>query len=1088
MERVIKIVDSGMPRYTLEPKHIILGRMYDNEAETIVVEVPECENDSLCTMIITTTSGRIIDHINLVNKRYDITSNISQYSRVLIGFSFSKPNGYIKNSEICAGDFGEAQKPDDFVPVEPEQKDYVAHLIDYGFVNSGLDGNTLWFENSSGNRVVSFDLSPFTQEQSDLGETDDTKETFVKGKYTSNLINDSDYQTGSQVDEKIAQIPIPDVSEQIEQHNQSETAHPYIRGLINEKQDIIDDLSAIRSGASAGATALQPSALNNYYTKTESDNNLSTGLSGKLDKSGGSISGNLAIQGNLTVNGTTTTESQETLEVKDNFIYTNANKILLQTLLSGLGIYKDGSNVYAIAYDPVSDSVKLGVGTRDNDGIFHFNVGDGLPIAVRDDSNLLQNGHLLIWDSVHYKLIDSGLSSSDIIRNIIDGEDNSLIGNNITTNTIEDNGYINNLGQFVQLIESPIYITTPEDLNYQIKVEGYFVVASSLLENVTSGYKLYYFNSNAITLTVAEAIANISTVGQLLSENYKFNTKNQTILGEYNKGVASNHIISGKNNLSTGDSSLVIGEGNINDGGESIIAGLNCKNSGGGSLLIGGQHIAEENQATVTGYHNRILDGSYYSSSTGVGNVNKGTATFTSGGYNLAGSEFSTAEGIDNIAGGDIKYSNTSPADIEFYNNNTTYNIGNMVKRNGFVFVALQNDLRGIIPNLVNNLDKWSVVEPTITTRYAKASKASGEKCVAKNTGAFVHGLRLTSARDYQTVVGKYNVENANAMFVVGTGVDLLNKINALEVLANGKTNINGETTINDNTNINGTLMTYGSFGVTGATNLADTTVEGNINILGGSTTGVLRETSAGELVISGQGGMRLRPAGTSANTGLAIKTTDISPEKDNVVDLGKSNNKFKTAYITGLNLNGTNYTSTNFVSSTDRNNWNNKVDVSKGSVPPTTSTIGAEGQLYLDTTNNKTYQCTAITALGTNPETYSYTWEQLVKATDYSSLLPEVVTTVPQTLEVNKIYDLGEQATLNLVLPSGVVGNFIEVLFVSGNTPTNLSITSSSALSETDISPEANMSYSLFFEWVRLDATTYGWGISYIDYTKATN
>lgn len=45
------------------------------------------------------------------------------------------------------------------------------------------------------------------------------------------------------------------------------------------KQDVISDLSTIRSGASAGATAVQPAALDSYATKVE----LNTGLSGKQD-------------------------------------------------------------------------------------------------------------------------------------------------------------------------------------------------------------------------------------------------------------------------------------------------------------------------------------------------------------------------------------------------------------------------------------------------------------------------------------------------------------------------------------------------------------------------------------------------------------------------------------------------------------------------------------------------------------------------------------------------------------------------------------------------------------------------------------
>lgn len=43
---------------------------------------------------------------------------------------------------------------------------------------------------------------------------------------------------------------------------------------IDTKQDIITDLDDIRSGAELGETAVQPDALNNYYTKNETDGKL----------------------------------------------------------------------------------------------------------------------------------------------------------------------------------------------------------------------------------------------------------------------------------------------------------------------------------------------------------------------------------------------------------------------------------------------------------------------------------------------------------------------------------------------------------------------------------------------------------------------------------------------------------------------------------------------------------------------------------------------------------------------------------------------------------------------------------------------
>lgn len=54
----------------------------------------------------------------------------------------------------------------------------------------------------------------------------------------------------------------------------------------------------------------------------------------------------------------------------------------------------------------------------------------------------------------------------------------------------------------------------------------------------------------------------------------------------------------------------------------------------------------------------------------------------------------------------------------------------------------------------------------------------------------------------------------------------------------------------------------------------------------------------------------------------------------------------------------------------------NGKVQTSASA--PTTATAGTVGQLLEDTTNGDLYICTAVTAQGTTPETYTYTWEEV--------------------------------------------------------------------------------------------------------------
>ena len=132
-----------------------------------------------------------------------------------------------------------------------------------------------------------------------------------------------------------------------------------------------------------------------------------------LEKTGGTISGNLSVQGNLNVAGTTVTQDTETLLVKDNIVVTNSDKAELVNL-SGLAINKNANQTYGIMYDPATDSVKLGLGTIDETGKFTFSE-NGNPVAVRADSSLLVDGHLIKWDATNNRFVDSGKSVDDFV-------------------------------------------------------------------------------------------------------------------------------------------------------------------------------------------------------------------------------------------------------------------------------------------------------------------------------------------------------------------------------------------------------------------------------------------------------------------------------------------------------------------------------------------------------------------------------------------------------------------------------------------------------------------------------------------------
>lgn len=141
-------------------------------------------------------------------------------------------------------------------------------------------------------------------------------------------------------------------------------------------------------------------------------------LDKKIDKTGGTFSGNVAIQGNLTVSGTTTTESAKQLAVKENVIVTNADKANLQTLLSGLAINKNSTATYGIMYDPADDTVKFGEGTLDANRKFVFKAGEGHPLAIRADSSQFTDAVLVKWNAAKMAFEPAGGTWQDLLNKI----------------------------------------------------------------------------------------------------------------------------------------------------------------------------------------------------------------------------------------------------------------------------------------------------------------------------------------------------------------------------------------------------------------------------------------------------------------------------------------------------------------------------------------------------------------------------------------------------------------------------------------------------------------------------------------------
>lgn len=476
-----------------------------------------------------------------------------------------------------------------------------------------------------------------------------------------------------------------------------------------------------------------------------------------------------------------------------------------------------------------------------------------------------------------------------LLNNIKDGKNNSLIGNDIQSNIIKTDGYIDSQGVWQEISGTPILVS---NINANIELDGYYVIPKSLIENGAFGYALYQFLEGAIGTPIKNYIGKVSTlVSRWVTNTYNYNSANMNALGSNNLVSGEGSLVVGNNNKNAGYNSLISGKNNTSNAGESIVSGLNNTNLGGSSAVFGVSNNVNDNQGLATGYHNKISTGSLYSTVTGIGNVTKGLANFVAGDYNYTGSDYNVAIGSQNIVGGNITYNNIPITEIQDYSSSSQYIIGSIVKLNGYVYKALVNNPSR--PELTS--DEWEIIKPVTTKDNSINSFSGGSKNTINSSNSFAYGTGLIANKGNQTVLGKYNNTNINASLIIGNGSDDDSRENIFEVLNNGQINI-----------------------------------KDRINMSVGNKTAVLRNTTSGDFVISGEGGVAIRPSGTGVTTGSIIfRPSFIGPQSRNV-DLGSLSVPFRNLYLqNNLILNNKTYSNENFVSDEDRTNWNNKANAS---------------------------------------------------------------------------------------------------------------------------------------------------------------
>lgn len=127
-------------------------------------------------------------------------------------------------------------------------------------------------------------------------------------------------------------------------------------------------------------TITQTYSIHENPTEAANKAYVNNGLAKKLDKTGGTITGNLIVEGK------TDTEL-------------------------GAIVSRKSNTTYGLTYD--GDAYKLGKGSIDNQGNFTFDSNEGLPIALRDDSTTFADGELVMWSAEGNKFVSTGVTKEE---------------------------------------------------------------------------------------------------------------------------------------------------------------------------------------------------------------------------------------------------------------------------------------------------------------------------------------------------------------------------------------------------------------------------------------------------------------------------------------------------------------------------------------------------------------------------------------------------------------------------------------------------------------------------------------------------
>ena len=167
---------------------------------------------------------------------------------------------------------------------------------------------------------------------------------------------------------------------------------------VMSQKAVTDELNKKANTSDIPTKTSQLTNDSNYATKSYVD----TQDDKKLDKAGGSVTGNLTIGGNLIVNGATTSIDSTTLKVSDKLIEVAKDNTAKLTTPAGIVVPKyDGTNYGALVIDS-DGNAQVGDVKLDSSGNIDVTNSDLQILTTREG---LTDGNLVKWDGTKKTLV-----------------------------------------------------------------------------------------------------------------------------------------------------------------------------------------------------------------------------------------------------------------------------------------------------------------------------------------------------------------------------------------------------------------------------------------------------------------------------------------------------------------------------------------------------------------------------------------------------------------------------------------------------------------------------------------------------------